>query len=114
MAFKMNNAPFQKETREQRKAANKAYRQSLKQERKNEKAAKPYTKGTKTTGELLDKLADPAKTEKKHTIKKGVKNIAAAVSTGFGIQAAAHVVRESKGKTGRWIDRLGIGNPDNL
>jgi len=109
----MKGAPFQKETREQRKAANKAYRQSLKDDRKAEKALRPYT-NSKNTGELLGKLANPAKTEKKHTIKKGVKNIAAAISTGFGIQAAAHVVRESKGKTGRWIDRLGMGNPDNL
>ena len=114
MAFKMKGAPFQKETKEQRKAANKAYRQSIKQERKNEKAAKPYTKGTKTSGELLDKLSNPAKTEKKHTIKKGVKRMAAGVATGLGIQAAAAVVKNSKGKTGRWIDRLGMGNPDNL
>jgi hypothetical protein len=82
MAFKMNNAPFQKETKEQRKAANKAYRQSLKQERKNEKAARPYTKGTKTTDELLDKLANPAKTEENHGIKKGVKAIGTLAAIG--------------------------------
>jgi len=113
MAFKMNNAPFQKETREQRKAANKAYRQSLKKERKDEKALRPYA-NSKTVDELLGKLADPAKTEKKHTLKKGIKNIATAASVAFGIQGAAHLVDKEKGKNGRWIDRLGIGNPDNL
>ena len=82
MAFKMNNAPFPKETREQRKAGNKAYRQSLKQERENERDAKPYVKGTKTSGELLDKLSNPAKTEENHGIKKGGKAIATLAAIG--------------------------------
>jgi hypothetical protein len=84
MAFKMNNAPFQKETREQRKAANKAYRQSLKKERKDEKALRPYA-NSKTVDKLLGKLANPAKTEENHGIKKGVK----AISTLAAIGAAA-------------------------
>ena len=113
MAFKMNNAPFQKETREQRKAGNRAYRQSLKQERENERDAKPYVKGAKNTSQLLDKLENPDKTKKKHTLKKGVKNIAATAAAGLSIQAAAATLRDGK-KGDRWIDRLGMGNPDNL
>ena len=82
MAFKMTNAPFQKETKAERKAANKAYRQGLRQDRKNDRDAKPYVKGTKNTGELLDKLANPKKTEEKHGVKKGLKAMAALGTAG--------------------------------
>ena len=71
----MNNAPFQnKETRAKRKEA-----------RKSKRDLKPYTKGTKTSGELLDKLSNPAKTEENHGIKKGIK----AMGTLAAIGAAA-------------------------
>ena len=82
MAFKMNNAPFPKETREQRKAANKAYRQGLKQDRQNERDAKPYVKGTKNTSKLLDKLSNPAKTEENYGIKKAGKLASTLVTIG--------------------------------
>jgi hypothetical protein len=82
MAFKMKGAPFQKETKEQRKAANKSYRQSLKADRKREKEAKPYVKGTKTSSELLGKLNNPKKTEEKHDIKKGVKAMGTLAAVG--------------------------------
>jgi len=102
------------ETPAQRKAGNKAYRQSLKDDRKRDKENKPFVKGTKNVSQLLGKLENPEKTREKHTIKKGIKNIVAGITTGLSIQAAAHAVKKSKGKSGRWIDRLGMGNPDNL
>jgi len=110
--FKMKGFPEQ-ETKAQRKAGNKAYRQSLKADRKRDKENKPFVQGTKNVSQLLGKLENPEKTREKHTIKKGAKNIATAIAGAGAIQTLASKLKKDK-KGESWIHRLGRGNPNNL
>jgi len=82
--FKMKGFPEQ-ETKAQRKAANKAYRQSAKADRKREKEARPYVQGTKTSSKLLSKLENPKKTEEKHGVKKGFAGMGTLAAAGVGL-----------------------------